>query len=129
MPNFIGIDITGIETIKQRLKKLPREAQDAGVEKSNYYILKSMQIYPPPQTSYKRTQTLREGWKPIGTGYTQIIANEVPYAVYVQGDYQVKFHKEHGWLTAAQVIEKRAKEILKQFDAGVKKAIKKLGLA
>ena len=48
MPNeLIGIDIQGITTINERLKKLPDMAKDMGVESANEYIVNQMQVQPP----------------------------------------------------------------------------------
>ena len=147
---FIGIDIQGITTLNERLKKLPKEARDLGTESANEYIVDAMQVQPPvPNKPFQwssdkqrkfvmmqiskgqwngRTQELRKGWKPVGKGYNQIVVNEVPSSVFVQGDQQIKGHKANGWQTTAQVLKTRAKEILNRFDGGVKKALKKLKL-
>lgn len=41
------ISISGMETILQRLRKLPKEAGDAGVEEANKYMLNTLRKYPP----------------------------------------------------------------------------------
>lgn len=154
MAGFIGIDITGIETLKQRLLKLPREAQDAGVEEANKYLVEKMRAYPPKATPgtpfiwasdrqrkavmaklreqggppYQRTQELRNGWKTVGSGYQQIIANETPYADYVMGQYQQPGHQARGWQVIGTILQSNARKVLEKFDAGVKKAIRKLKL-
>ena len=151
MPELIGIDIVGFETIKQRLLKLPKEAQDAGVENANEYILNQMRAYPPKpsapfvwssdkQRRYVmaklreqggkggRTQNLSQGWKAVGNGYKQILVNEVDYAKYVQDEEQIIGHKTNNWQKISDILKKRGSEILRKFDGGVKKAIKRLGL-
>jgi hypothetical protein len=147
---FIAIDIQGLETVMMRLKKLPKEAMDEGVEAANEYLVNVMQQYPPKPTApfqwssdkqrryvmmkmrsegYPgRNQTLRNAWKTVGSGYQQMIVNETPYAQYVQGDQQIVGHTANGWSTIDNIIKKN-KEWLKKFEAGVKKAIHKLGLA
>ena len=149
MSDFIGVDISGeLMVIMERLKKLPREAQDEGVETANGYIVDMMRAYPPKKTggfvwsSDKqriavmikmkkegfpgRSQELRQGWKPVGKGFNQIVVNEVPYAVYVQGENQIVGHTTNGWQTIEQKIKTNGGKILKKFEEGVKKAIKKL---
>jgi len=50
-PNsFVGIDIQGITTLNERLKRLPKEAKDAGVESANEYIVNIMKVEPPKPT-------------------------------------------------------------------------------
>lgn len=150
MSNFIGIDISGVTTISERLKKLPKEARDAGVESANEYIVNMMQEYPPKPTRpfvwssdkqrryvmakireggyIGRTQQLRNAWKTVGNGYNQMVVNETPYADYVQGESQIIGHATNGWQTISNKLKQRGKEILKKFEGGVKSAIKKLRL-
>jgi len=148
--SFIGIDIQGITTFNERLKKLPPLAKDMGVEFANEYIVDIMKSEPPKPTkpfvwsSEKqrryimakiskggytgRTQELRNAWKTVGKGYNQIVANETPYAEFVQGDNQIIGHKTNNWKTTADNLKEKGKTILQKFDAGVKSAIKKLKL-
>jgi hypothetical protein len=148
--SLIGIDIQGIPTIQSRLSRLPDMARDMGVELANEYIVNQMQVQPPvPHGNFQwssekqrkyvmakiseggytgRTQELREGWKTVGNGYNQIVANEVPCAQFVQDTNQIVGHKANGWQTVNQVLREKASTILQKFDAGVKKALKKLNL-
>lgn len=148
--SFIGIDIQGIPTINSRLEKLPKEARDAGVEAANEYIVNVMKIEPPvpnkpfvwssdKQRRYVmakikeggytgRTQELRNAWKTVGSGYNQIVANETPYAQFVQGENQIIGHKTNNWKTIEDNLKLKGKEILRKFEAGVKTAIRKLKL-
>jgi hypothetical protein len=151
MPNsLIGIDIQGIATIQNRLSKLPKEAKDMGVESANEYIVNLMKVEPPvPHGNFQwssdkqrryvmakiseggytgRTQKLRNAWKPVGEGYNQMVVNETPYAEFVQGDNQIIGHKANNWKTIADNLRDKGKEILTKFDAGVKRALKKLNL-
>jgi hypothetical protein len=78
---------------------------------------------------YSRTQALAQGWKKVGSGYTAILANETPYAGLMMGEgEQGRMAKATGWKTTAQIVTERLARILEIADAGVKKAIKKLGL-
>jgi hypothetical protein len=146
---FIAIDISGIPAIQERLKKLPKDAMDAGVETANEYLVNVMKQYPPKPTSpfvwssdkqrryvmakireegyTGRTQNLRNNWKTVGEGYKQMVANESPYAQFVQGDNQIIGHASNKWSTIESII-KTNKEWLKKFEAGVKKALRKLKL-
>jgi len=82
------------------------------------------------QVPYHRTQALARGWKTIGAGRNQIIANEVPYAYLVMGTSgeQSRHAAKIGWQRVVSIIQARMTRILENFDAGVKKAIRKLGL-
>lgn len=148
--SFIGIDIQGITTLNERLKKLPKEARDLGTESANEYIVNAMKVQPPKPSKpfiwssdkqrryvmmiinkggYRgRTQELKNAWKTEGKGYNQIVVNETPYAQFVQDTNQIVGHKANGWQTVNQVLKTRSKEILNKFDSGVKKALKKLKL-
>lgn len=80
-------------------------------------------------TPYHRTQHLRKEWKLIGAGRNQMVANEVEYAGLVMGDgMQERLHRKMGWDTEAERIRDRIGRIVEKFDAGVKKAIRRLGL-
>lgn len=146
------INISGMDTVMNRLKKLPKEARDKGVEEANKYMVNTMQKYPPKssepfqwtsekqrravmaklhesgQTHYTRTQELRIGWTTKGKGAEQIVENAVPYTQFVQDRNQIQGHAARGWMTVNTMLNSKGKEILKRFDGGVKKAIKKLGL-
>jgi len=150
--DFIALDITGVEAIQNRLSKLPRAAQDEGVEEADKYIVNVMRMYPQkvaPGTPFiwssdkqrkfvmaklrengfqGRNQKLAKGWKTVGQGYKQIVANETPYADYVQGESQIVGHKARGWKTIEDNLKAKGAEILRHFEAGVKRAIKKVGL-
>jgi hypothetical protein len=150
MADLVKIYITGYETLYQRLLKLPKEARDAGVEEANKYLVTQMQVQPPkPHGNFQwtsdkqrryvmakikengyvgRTQELRNAWKVSGRGYEQIVINEMPYAQFVQDTNQIIGHKVNGWQTVNQVLRDKSSEILRKFEAGVKNAIKKLGL-
>lgn len=152
MSGEIFISISGFETILQRLKKLPQEAQDAGVEESNKYMVSVMQKYPPRssdpfvwssekqrkfvmarlreqgKTYYTRTQGLSRAWKTEGKGYKQIITNDTEYAKFVQDRYQIVGHQVRGWMTVNTMLKDKGKTILQKFDAGVKRALHKLKL-
>jgi len=146
------ISISGMETILQRLRKLPKEAGDAGVEDANKYMLNVMRKYPSQSGGkfiwssekqrrfvmaklreqggggYKRSQTLSRGWKLEGKGQGQILRNDVPYVTYVQDRGQIIGHAARGWVTVNAMLREKGKAILQKFEVGVKKAIRKLGL-
>lgn len=78
---------------------------------------------------YKRTQELSKNWKTAGDGRLQFVYNETPYAGLVMGEgTQNQLLKKMGWKTMEARLKERMGEVVKQFDIGVKKAIKRLGL-
>lgn len=79
--------------------------------------------------SANRTQAMAHGWKKVGSGRQAFIANEVPYAHYLMGDESQSRHMAKiGWKKLGDVTKERTAAIVEKFDAGVKKAIKRLGL-
>ena len=73
---------------------------------------------------------MRRGWKTVGQGRNQIVANEVNYAGLVMGNSeQDRLHKKMGWKTMDARIKQRMNRIVEKFEAGVKKAIRKVGLS
>lgn len=76
-----------------------------------------------------RTQRLAQGWRLLGKGRNQIIVNEVPYAPYEHEiSQQSQMHMLQGWQVLPEFLHNRMGEIVRRFEAGVKNAIKKLGL-
>lgn len=76
-----------------------------------------------------RTQRLSQGWQVVGKGANQIVVNDVPYAIY---EYDIKsqsqMHMLQGWDVIPTFLQQRMSEIVRRFDAGVKNAIRKMGL-
>lgn len=156
MADFIGIDIQGLAEIEARLGQIPEEAMDAGVELANEYIVNFERLYPPRVQHgegnpykwdsdrqrkayfasngfgggipYQRTQNLAQGWNVLGEGKNQIVVNEVPYAAFVKDFQQSRGHLHDGWDIIQTDIINRLDEIVRRFEAGVKNAIRKLGL-
>lgn len=79
----------------------------------------------------KRTQALAGGWRIIGAGVGSIVANEQVHAPYVQGNSkqeQSRHAKKIGWRGVDVLLEERAGQILRRFEAGVTRARKILGI-
>ena len=158
MSDFIGIDISGDVELAAKLDQLPDNAADFGVEYANEYVLNMQRTYVPYKhvsvaqaggwksdkqrryvmakirsgeisVPYNRTQTLRKGWKLVGKGRNQIIANEVSYAKYVKDiRSQSQGHMLRGWEVIPNELRNKAAQILRRFNAGVKAGIKAIGL-
>lgn len=104
------ITITGIDAALQRLNPEQlttalRAATFAVATKVNGRI----RAYPPQRMlrrPYRRTGQLGQGWRVEHVGATGArVTNRVAYAVYVQGDEQVEYHKDAGWKNADGVSE------------------------
>lgn len=91
-----------------------------------FAALRSGEIHVP----YNRTQELRGSWKTAGDGRQQFVYSEdMPKAQYVMQDgHQNQLLKKMGWKTVETRMKERMSEIVRRFDAGVNKAIKRLGL-
>lgn len=98
-------------------------------EKQRRYVMAAINRGDITPGSPNRTQIMSKGWKKHGTGRQAFLANEVPYAQYLMGDDTQSRHMQKiGWKTLAEVTKERLDKIIAKFDAGVKKAIKRLGL-
>lgn len=150
--SFIGVDIAGIKEIQDALKKLPDAVADAGVENANKYMLEVEKKYAPSHRGqpfkwqnaaqrkaamaamrkqggppYRRTQTLRRGWKLLGNGRNQILVNEVPYARFVK-DPPIPGHAAREWTSLEQDVKKSTPKLVAKFEEGARKAIKRIGI-
>ena len=76
-----------------------------------------------------RTQQFAQGWDVLGYGRNSIIVNQTPYGPYLVGDTeQARMPQKIGWRKLSDTVKGRMTEIVRRADAGVKNAIKKLGL-
>ncbi len=156
MTDFIGINVAGLEEIKEISANVVPEAIDAGVEEANAYIVDVEHLYPPRVQHgaenpyqwdsdkqrrayfatngfgggipYQRTQTLANGWKTEGSGINQIVVNEVPYAAYVKDFQQSRGHMYDGWDIIQTDLLDRIDRIVEKFEAGTNRILHKLGL-
>jgi len=153
--DFIGIDISGVPELQAKMAALYPEAADAGVELVNEYMLNVEQenarlpyagepfvwssdkqrrkvmalLREQGGPPYSRSQQLSRGWQLLGYGRNQILVNEVPYAQWVkQESTQIIGMAARGWKTIETDLRERAAQIQRRFEAGVKNAIKDLGL-
>jgi hypothetical protein len=76
-----------------------------------------------------RSQQFSRGWDVLGYGRKSMIVNQTPYGPYLVGDQeQARMPQKIGWKKLGDTIKGRMEEIYRRADAGVKNAIKKLGL-
>lgn len=77
---------------------------------------------------YKRTQNLAKNWKVIGNDRNAIVANEAPYAQYVQGDDTQSRHEAGvGWQTMSATIKAHNNTLMKRAIRAANRAAKRLG--
>lgn len=155
----IDLRTSGLDKAIKDFDELPDAVIDAGTEAANEYIVDMERAYVPYRhvtvaesggwksekqrryvmariregtikIPYRRTQNLRRGWKTLGYGRNQIVVNEVPYAGWVKDiATQTQAHMLRGWEVTANDIRNKLGQIVRKFEAGAKKAIKRLGLA
>lgn len=157
--DFLGVDISGIPAIQDKLAGLYGPVADAGVEAGNEYLLGALKSYPPymyvswaqvggfisdRQRRYvmarihdgtitpgveNRTNTLSQGWVTLGQGVNQIIVNEVPYAFFVVGEQMSRMHFLQGWHYYTFTVQRNMTGIKTAFQKGVNEEIAAQGLA
>lgn len=76
--------------------------------------------------SSHRTQTFRNAWRIEDRGVDAFLVNETPYGIHLK-DPRANHMALIGWTTIDQDIEKRQSQILRKAQAGIDKAIRKLG--
>lgn len=98
-------------------------------EKQRRYVMAKISQGEITPGMPNRSQTFSRNWKIVGYGKNSIIANETPYGHHLMGDStQARLPKKAGWKTIGEVIKNRMDEIIRRADAGVKNAMRKLGL-
>lgn len=98
-------------------------------EKQRRYVMARINEGTITPGKPNRSQEFRQGWEIVGYGKTSFITNQVPYGHFLMSDEsQANMPKLIGWKKVSNVLKERTKEILRQAEIGVKKAIKLLGL-
>ena len=77
---------------------------------------------------YRRTQGIRDNWRIEGAGRLSFLANDAPGVEWVIGENQSRHEALVGWKKVSATVKERTARIVRAFDAGVKKAIRRLGL-
>jgi len=89
---MIKIDFRNAPELRAYLRDLPRSVKRIGAEAAGEEMRRAASgdrpspgIYPARISRYKRTYTLKRGWRKVVRGaYTRVV-NDVPYAGYVMG--------------------------------------------
>lgn len=155
---FIAIDPADKALLLKILRTAPKEVRDAAVGAVAEYELNVMREYPPVkhvtrqeafgrtfqsdkqrryffgvllkngQVPYRRTQTLRTGWRIIGSGQKAIVANETSYGPLVMGQgEQSRMMIIIGWKTPEQRTQERMARIDRIAEAATEKGLRKAG--
>ena len=97
-------------------------------EKQRRYVMARIKEGSITPGRSNRNQRLSRGWKIIGKGRNSLLANEVPYSPYVQGEAgeQARMHTLIGWKGVDVIVKERMSKIVEQFMVGVNKALKRL---
>lgn len=142
------ITARGMPQYKKKLAAIGKglEKLDEPMRQAGEIGLAAVQSYPPytgswrtgkpsfvqyrPGSKYKRTKTLREGWRGrltkgsrIGVRYS-VTNNTVAYMKFVQGNQQSSIHSPW-WLQVDEWTEPVNKEATKIFRAFMEKIVKK----
>lgn len=154
MPDFIKIEVIGIERIQAALHKFPREISrymgQAGSEAASRVILptEGLKKYPPATGAnsppapyyirgrgtqgvnkfYATSERLGTRWTTKTTGTKTEIGNSASYAKWVHGEEQAHFMGPKGWRRLVDVVEEKMGDIKKVYQAWVDKLIRDLGL-
>jgi len=154
MPEFIHIEVTGIDKLVAGLHKFPQQIHKnmgaAGAEASKRVILSTqgLQKYPPPTAAnqpptpyYIRGRGTQYASRNTGTserlgtqfyteaeGMNTTIGNRASYADYVVGEGQAHFMAPKGWRKLFEVAEEKKTQIAKVYQAWIDKTIRELGL-
>lgn len=128
----VKIQVRGIEKIAAYIKSLPYGVKKVALEAVAEYLLgddnHGYKHYPPLSTqayllksppSYKRTNTLKEGWEVVlNDPYRPKLTNTVPYAPYVPR------WKKYGWREWLQVATDNTKGAIRHANAAVREFLK-----
>ena len=107
------LEIRGLEKVLARLDSakldgMMRDAMRGVVDE----LQAEMMVYPPPppNSTYRRTDKLKQSWAKRVTGsgrsWLGVVGNRIKYAPYVQDENrQAAVHKRTGWQTVQSVAK------------------------
>ena len=134
---LINIKVRGVEELNAFLKTVPHGTKRLAVEEISKYLrgdaTHGLMYYPaykytgfktPPKKKYTRTFRLRYGWMIVGTDYQRRLANNVPYARYVQGDPQSRYFSRSNWRTYTKVITDNMKGAMLRANQAIARWLK-----
>lgn len=98
-----------------------------GIKAGSVHLVSKLRVYPPSQSKYKRTGTLKRKWthRITNNGYMGLIGNNTKYMPRVQGDRQTPYFKRV-WARHSidYVVKKNYKSILNIVRNEIRKAMR-----
>lgn len=126
----MSVTIRGIAPILRDLRRINLETVEDVVAAAMEDIGKDAANYPPPppNSTYRRTDTLGKGWtdaQPVSTqtGNTllTVLTNGTPYGAWVQGaDDQAQIHRGR-WRTTDQIAESWEPRVAERIEQAMPK--------
>ena len=123
--------------LMQKISDAPRNARGPMTQEAAWFLVgetvtnyRGLKHYPPPppQSKYKRTYILREGWGFAKYGAAIKVVNPVAYAPYVQGDKEQAWMHKGRWRTVSKVIADNMKGMLLAAERALQRYLKEKGL-
>jgi len=129
------ITVEGIDKLNARLDKINRQLDgksggtlQQGMRRAVYRVVATLATYPAQRTgsSYVRTGTLGRRWTSkvtvtsTNSGVEGRAGNNTLYGPWVQSDaFQTAFHRQTGWTTDRQALERNRAAIVKDLGQAV----------
>ncbi len=99
----------------------------SGIKAGSVHLVSKLRVYPPSQSQYRRTNTLKRKWshRITNNGYMGLIGNNTKYMPRVQGDRQTPYFKRV-WARHSidYVVKKNYKSILNIVRNEIRKAMR-----
>ena len=126
-----SIEIKGVDELIRKLGKVEgNKILERPMKRSVYRLQRDMADYPPqrPASSYIRTGTLGRRWtvkvSRHSNGLEGRVGNNTVYAPFVQSSrFQAGIHRGR-WQTDTQVVERNRRDIVADFEAEIRRALK-----
>ena len=133
---MISIKVRNLENVVQKLGEVPYGARGAATESAAKVLIGNertgLQHYPNARSGslYKRTYTLRFGWKATqwGDGTSIRVTNDVPYAPFVQGNNTQAWMHQGRWGKVSDIIESNTAAMFKAINEAVARFLKSKNL-
>lgn len=126
---------TAPPSLAQTISDAPRGARGKMTEEAAVYLIwgsssKRADMYPAlrPNSKYKRTYILREGWGFSKYGAGIKVVNNVPYAKYVHGDNDQAYIHKGRWRTVSKIIADNVRGMIRAAESALAEYLRSKGL-
>lgn len=119
------VEVEGLGPILAKLRELEQTAKyvQPVLKQIGQEIINEAGQYPIPQTEYRRTMRLKQGWRSEPMNMSVVVRNPVPYAPWVHGDdTQVSFHTARGW----KKLMMTAEMLMPRLVAGLREQLRRI---